>query len=68
MEFNKAYNRQEFVGFLKNRFLPEDFVQTEERGCVKSTCPRLLTLYNDQSPDFPKPGLCYVKDFLYLCT
>ena len=37
-------------------------------GCVKSTCPRLLTLYNDQSPDFPKPGLCYVKDFLYLCT
>ena len=30
MEFNKAYNRQEFVGFLKNSFLPEDFVQTEE--------------------------------------
>ena len=30
MEFNKAYNRQEFIGFLKNRFLPEDFVQTEE--------------------------------------
>ena len=31
MEFNKAYNRQEFIGFLKNRFLPEDFVQTEEK-------------------------------------
>lgn len=30
MEFNKAYNRQEFIGFLKNCFLPEDFVQTEE--------------------------------------
>lgn len=30
MEFNKAYNRQEFIGFLKNRFLPEDFVQKEE--------------------------------------
>ena len=30
MEFNKAYNRQEFVGFLKNSFLPEDFVQMEE--------------------------------------
>lgn len=30
MEFNKAYNRQDFVGFLKNSFLPEDFVQKEE--------------------------------------
>ena len=30
MEFNKAYNRQEYVGFLKNSFLPEDFVQMEE--------------------------------------
>lgn len=30
MEFNKAYNRQEFVAFLKNSFLPEDFVQMEE--------------------------------------
>lgn len=38
MEFNKAYNRQEFVGFLKNRFLPEDFVQTEEKvGFVTQT-------------------------------
>ena len=26
MEFNKAYNRQEFVNFLQNKFLPEDFV------------------------------------------
>ena len=26
MEFNKAYNRQEFVNFLQNSFLPEDFV------------------------------------------
>ena len=31
MEFNKAYNRQEFLNFLQNSFLPEDFVpQTEE--------------------------------------
>ena len=38
MEFNKAYNRQEFVGFLKNRFLPEDFVQTEEKvGFITQT-------------------------------
>lgn len=29
MEFNKAYNRQEFVNFLQNKFLPEDFL----RGC-----------------------------------
>lgn len=26
MEFNKAYNRQEFVNFLQNRFLPDDFI------------------------------------------
>lgn len=26
MEFNKAYNRQEFVSFLQNSFLPEDFL------------------------------------------
>lgn len=26
MEFNKAYNRQEFVSFLQNSFLPEDFI------------------------------------------
>ena len=27
-----------------------------------------LNIKNAQSPDFLKPGLCYVKDFLYLCT
>ena len=26
MEFNKKYNRLEFVDFLKNKFLPEDFI------------------------------------------
>lgn len=30
MEFNKAYSRQEFVRFLQNNFLPEDFVPSEE--------------------------------------
>ena len=30
MEFNKAYNRQEFVSFLQNNFLPEDFVPLVE--------------------------------------
>ena len=26
MEFNKRYNRNEFVNFLQNKFLPEDFI------------------------------------------
>jgi adenine-specific DNA-methyltransferase len=30
MEFNKAYNRQEFMSFLQNSFLPEDFKPTIE--------------------------------------
>ena len=30
MEFNKAYNRQEFVSFLQSSFLPENFVPTLE--------------------------------------
>ena len=29
MQFNKAYNRQEFVSFLRNSFLPDDFQPTE---------------------------------------
>ena len=30
MDFSKTYNRQEFVNFLQNSFLPEDFIPTEE--------------------------------------
>ena len=30
MDFSKAYNRHEFVRFLQNNFLPEDFVPTVE--------------------------------------
>lgn len=30
MEFNKAYNRQDFVNFLQNSFLPENFIPTVE--------------------------------------
>lgn len=30
MEFNKAYNRQEFISFLRDKFLPGDFLPTEE--------------------------------------
>ncbi len=29
MKFNKAYNRQEFVNFLQNSFLPDDFIPSE---------------------------------------
>ena len=29
MEFNKAYNRNELVKFLRTTFLPEDFIQEE---------------------------------------
>lgn len=35
------------------------FILPAQRGCVK-------TPKNSQSPDFPKPGLCYVQKFLYL--
>lgn len=30
MEFNRSYNRQEFMQFLQNNFLPEDFKPTNE--------------------------------------
>jgi len=30
MEFNKAYNRQEFIQFLQNNFLPDDFKPVTE--------------------------------------
>lgn len=31
MEFNKAYNREEFLSFLRVNFLPEDFKQEEQK-------------------------------------
>ena len=38
MEFNKAYDRREFVTFLRTKFLPEDFVQeTTELEFVTQT-------------------------------
>ena len=58
MEFNEAYSRQEFVRFLQNSFLPEDFVPSEEKVWFRSqmtysteavklgTCPSLkLVVY-----------------------
>ena len=29
---------------------------------------RHILIFLSQSPDFLKPGLCYVQDFLYLWT
>lgn len=37
MEFNKAYNRQDFVKFLQKDFLPEDYVLMEESVNVDMT-------------------------------
>lgn len=31
MKFNKTYNRQEFMNFLQNSFLPDDFVPADEQ-------------------------------------
>lgn len=36
MEFNKAYNRKEFINFLQNRFLPDDFIPTKEHVAFSS--------------------------------
>lgn len=42
MEFNKAYNRQEFVNFLQNSFLPDDFIpgETSVEFCTKMNYTR----------------------------
>lgn len=31
MDFNKPYNRQEFMNFLQHSFLPDDFIPSDER-------------------------------------
>lgn len=36
MDFSKAYNRHEFVSFLQNNFLPEDFVPAVEPVAFKT--------------------------------
>lgn len=36
MDFSKAYNRHEFISFLQNSFLPEDFVSTVEPIAFKT--------------------------------
>ena len=36
MDFSKAYNRHEFISFLQNSFLPEDFVSTVEPVAFKT--------------------------------
>ena len=39
MEFNKRYNRTEFVDFLQHKFLPEDFVVETTSGKSSVSCP-----------------------------
>lgn len=61
MQFNKSYNRQEFVNFLRDSFLPDDFqpietpvklhTQTKYTGSVTKlgACPSLdLVVYEIQ--------------------
>lgn len=36
MDFSKTYNRHEFISFLQNSFLPEDFVSTVEPVAFKT--------------------------------
>lgn len=37
MQFNKSYNRQEFVNFLRDSFLPDDFqpIETPLLSCTR---------------------------------
>lgn len=44
MEFNKAYNRKEFINFLQNSFLPDDFIPTEEHVAFST-----LTKYSTEA-------------------
>ena len=43
-------------------------VLMHNEGVSKVTGTPSVLLYMQQSPDFPKPGLCHVQDFLYLWT
>lgn len=36
MEFNKPYNRSEFLNFLQNNFLPDDFVPSIEEDSLRT--------------------------------
>lgn len=52
MEFNRIYNRQEFVNFLQNSFLPEDFMSSttpvEFRTKMKYTTQRMMPVFRFQ--------------------
>ena len=59
-----AINEQDDYQKTRNywKYLKTKLRKENSRGCVKTP----QTLKNSQSPDFPKPGLCYVQKFLYL--
>lgn len=44
MEFNKRYNRSEFVKFLQNSFLPDDFLPETTEVEIKSSCNLIQTV------------------------
>ena len=44
MEFNKKYNRSEFVKFLQHSFLPDDFLPETTEVEIKSSCNLIQTV------------------------
>ena len=50
-----------FHGFYEYRLERHEVVS-------KVTGTTFFSILTKQSPDFPKPGLCHVPDFLYLWT
>lgn len=56
MEFNKRYNRSEFINFLQNQFLPEDF--------VTETTPIDVERENKYIRSITKLGSCETLDLV----
>jgi tRNA1(Val) A37 N6-methylase TrmN6 len=56
MEFNQRYNRNDFVGFLKNNFLPDDFVAKEDEV--------IPTTKNNYTTSVTKLGTCDSLDLV----
>ena len=43
-------------------------MKNEKEAVSKVTDTTSFSFFMKRSPDFPKPGLCHVPDFLYLWT
>ena len=46
MEFNKKYNRDEFVNFLQYSFLPDDFIPETSEMETKTSCRLIQSITN----------------------